>query len=111
MPTTPTKHTTITKAFCYRSGHVGFGTVVPKGAIFLMSVPTIKVRETIEVQCRLSKTTDDIFIPGVPEADNDDEALNAVKKFIARVQWCLLPNGKRPSDYRAYVQDKTGIAV
>lgn len=91
----PSKSKQTEKAFCYRSGQIHFGREVPRGAIMLMEVPNQKVRDQIEVLARLSRTDDEIFIPGVPEALNDEMALNEVRHFIKVVKWALTPKDKR----------------
>lgn len=95
-------------AFCWRSGKLEYAVNVPDGAMLLMPAPTKALRDKIEVLCRLSKVNSDWYVPGVPEAQNDIEALAAVKRFIACVEYTLLPKEEREkTTWAQYVKDKT----
>lgn len=70
----------ILKAFCWRSGEICISDDVPEGALYLSTGPAILLAQTIDANSRHSY--DDRFIvPGVHEAEDDEEALDAVFEF------------------------------
>jgi len=69
-------------AFCYRSGQIHFGRKVPDGAIAMASGPARKVRDFF---CGVSRHAYDgktLLVPGIPEAEGDDEAESALRRFV-----------------------------
>lgn len=98
---------TTTYFYCYASGLAKFGKKVPDGAIEI-DRQTAKQREaekarlkkidpilrpmtwkeSLMVKCRLSYDGKKILIPGVPEAENQKEGLDALLKFKA---WAVKP--------------------
>jgi hypothetical protein len=74
------------KAYCFQSGHIAFGARVPEGALLIAKAPPKVLRPIIEALARLSRTDNKtMFVPGVPEADNDTKRLNALSEFCRRV--------------------------
>lgn len=93
--------------YCYANGVAKFGKKVPDGAIEI-DRQTAKQREaekarmkkidpilrplswkeSLMVKCRLSYDGKTALIPGIPEAENQREALNALTKFKA---WAVKP--------------------
>lgn len=70
------------KAFCYRSGEIEFGGIVPEGALEIArSRSSRKLRKIIEINARHAKTGSILLVPGVPEAESDDDALEACLRF------------------------------
>lgn len=77
------------KAYCWASGEVGFGNQVPEGAIFFAEGEGETFKERIQVLCRLAyptykngvKQRPVWLVPGIPEAENEKEALEALYKF------------------------------
>lgn len=76
-------------AYCYRSGQIGFTTAKPPaGTIVLVKGDPKKVRARVMVCSRESYPTkrggkDTVqLVPGVPEAEDEMAALDAVEKFI-----------------------------
>jgi hypothetical protein len=68
------------RAFCYRSGEIEFGTKIPGGAMPLgVSRRSTKLREIVGVLARRAYDGQTLLVPGVPEADDDDMALDAVR--------------------------------
>lgn len=73
-----------TIAYCWRNGELGFTDgPLPEGALILDKGTGKEWRERIEIMCRLSYDGHTWLVPGIPEADDDIEALVAVRKFIA----------------------------
>lgn len=98
MPTTKTKaEPGMIFAYCWRSGHLEFGTKLPSGAlpIHKFKQSDTKTREQIEVLCRLSYDGKSHLVPGIPEAADDENAEKAFNFFREWLQWCLLPKERR----------------
>ena len=55
-------------AFCYASGHIGFGPEVPPEALPLAEGPKKPLMDFISGVARHSRTSDDLFVPGLPSA-------------------------------------------
>ncbi|MBL4800892.1 MAG: host nuclease inhibitor protein [Emcibacter sp.] len=64
-------------AYVWRTGLIEFGRYIPKGALPLWSGR----KSIIEVIARHSRHNNDLFVPGVPEAENDVEAMEAMLAF------------------------------
>ncbi|HBC0987591.1 TPA: host nuclease inhibitor protein [Escherichia coli] len=74
-------------AFAWASGLINFGYKLPFGALpIAVSENEQELRETIEVLARHSRTTDDLLVPGIPEAPNQDEGREALERFARLVQ-------------------------
>jgi len=71
------------KAYCYRSGKVEFGEIVPEGALFIAEGNTEVLRAEIEVSARHGYEEGVLLVPGVPEADSEEEAFQAFLKWRA----------------------------
>jgi hypothetical protein len=69
------------KAFCYRSGLLEMATEVPAGALELAEAPEDIMIDAILGSARLSRTTDQWLVPGVPEANTDEAALDAAISY------------------------------
>lgn len=68
-------------AYAWASGLIEFGAKVPEGALPIISGEGVRVRELIDVWARHSRTTDQLLVPGVPEAASQHEGCNALMKF------------------------------
>lgn len=80
--------TEMLKAYCYRSGQIEFGQKTPRGAIVIAEGPAQLVRETVEVSARHAYDGVTLLVTGIPEAENGDEALEAL---LAYTTWCFGP--------------------
>jgi hypothetical protein len=85
------------KVICWRSGLVELADFAPEGAIELGEVRTKAQRDKLDVICRHARTGDDRFIPGVPEADDDDAAMDAVIEFMQQMKKRKIPTGFIPA--------------
>ena len=86
----------MTLAYCYRNGVLGFtDSACPDGALPVAKGNGKKWRQQVEVLCRLAYDGVRLLVPGVPEAENDTDALNAVYRFQAALEWALLPKKTR----------------
>lgn len=72
-------------AWCWRSGLIEIGDRVPAGAIGLVRGPARQLRETLEVMARHGQgaSAGKLLVPGVPEAETDEAASDAVEAFLA----------------------------
>jgi hypothetical protein len=81
-------------AYCYRSGHIGFADhVIPEGALPIKAHDDAKkLKEVIHVCARWSYPTirggkdSKPLVPGIPEANNENEAYEALKQFTTEVE-------------------------
>lgn len=95
--------------YCYASGEAHFGGSVPKGAIIIDRLtkeaaaiernrmaleeklyeqdpvknpyPKQGWRQSLEAKFRLAYDNETLLVPGIPEAENQEEALEALQKF------------------------------
>ena len=103
-----------TIAYCWRSGKLEFtDNSLPSGALIISKGRGLKWRQKVEVLCRLAYDGITYLVPGVPEAENDEEALQAVYRFRAAVEWTLLPKKEKEriawADYIALKRGKLGL--
>lgn len=54
-----------------------------------------KMKGQIEVQARLSRTSKDIYVPGMPEALDNDMALLELYYFVEVIRWRMAPKKTR----------------
>ena len=71
-------------AYCFANGVIKFASKeagFPDGALPLGSGPSGGLRRKVEALARLTYDNVTLLVPGVPEAKNQDEALDAVIFF------------------------------
>ncbi|WP_273792397.1 host nuclease inhibitor protein [Brucella anthropi] len=68
-------------AYCWRGGDIQISRRLPKGALKLGSAHGILLKKAVSVCARHSYDGHTLLVPGIPEADNDTEALEAVARF------------------------------
>ncbi|HHX9843973.1 TPA: host nuclease inhibitor protein [Salmonella enterica subsp. enterica] len=69
-------------AFAWASGLINYGYKLPFGALpIAASSNEQELYETVEVLARHSRTSDDLLVPGIPEAANQDEGRLALERF------------------------------
>ena len=70
-------------AYCFRNGVIEFSYELPEGAIEIaQSCDEEKLKAFINVRARHGYNEGELLIPGVPEAQSDDQAILALAKFI-----------------------------
>lgn len=69
------------KAFCDRRGVIKFGRSVPDGQLLVASAPAKFLRDEITASARHAYDGKTLLVPGVPEAETEDEALDALIRF------------------------------
>lgn len=79
-----------TLAYVWASGLLGFTDgPCPEGALPITRGTGGAWKKKIEVLCRLSRDgSGQYFVPGIPEAINQNAALDALKRFIGWLQEC-----------------------
>ena len=70
------------KAFCFRSGEIYFGPVTPKSAIVIASGAPQMLRDKVRLAARRAYDGHTLLVPGVPEAFSDEDAVEALRKFL-----------------------------
>jgi hypothetical protein len=79
-------------AYCFASGQIGFGDGLPAGALpIARGEPSILV-EFIKGVARRGHAGETLFVPGIPEATNDDEGLECLERFTKSISE-MLPDG------------------
>ncbi|PQH22682.1 host nuclease inhibitor protein [Raoultella ornithinolytica] len=72
-------------AYAWASGLIEFGETFPDGALPIITGEEKRVREIIEVRARHSRKNEQMLVPGVPEADNQHDACDALIRFTESV--------------------------
>jgi hypothetical protein len=67
--------------FCFSSGEMFIGQTVPDGAISFAKGPP-KALETIQTLGRLAYNGKTWFVPGIPEANSQEQAGDALEAFL-----------------------------
>jgi hypothetical protein len=76
-----------TFAVCYASGHIKFEGSVPRGTLVVATCDdSKKLEEFISGVSRHGYKLGELFVPGVPEADDDMIRLEALKTFCERIK-------------------------
>ncbi len=73
------------KAFVWRSGQVKVGDVVPDGAIEIAEGDDYALRTAIMAVSTRAYDERSYMVPGIPEAEDDDAAMEALLAFQAEV--------------------------
>jgi hypothetical protein len=71
------------KAFCWRTGKIEFGDRTPRGALTLLDGPEVDVRSSVIASARHAYDGHTLLVPGVPEAEDEVEAVDAVARFCS----------------------------
>jgi hypothetical protein len=69
-------------SYCYRSGQIRFGRKVPEGAIQIAQGPAKPLRELIRNVARHAYDGTTLLVPGIPEAETEQEAEAALRRFL-----------------------------
>ncbi|GBQ96736.1 hypothetical protein AA23498_2720 [Acetobacter nitrogenifigens DSM 23921 = NBRC 105050] len=78
------------RAYCFRSGHIEFGSTNPEGTLPIgRSRSEKKLREIVEVNARRAYDGKTLLVPGIPEADTEEAALAAWRRFRDLVEMRL----------------------
>lgn len=74
------------EAYCWRGGIIEIGVKTPRGALRLAAAPKATLKRALSPLARLAYDGTTLLVPGVPEAETDDAALEAVRAFVPRLQ-------------------------
>ncbi|MFA6966098.1 host nuclease inhibitor protein [Bosea sp. (in: a-proteobacteria)] len=66
---------------CWRSGEVEVVSRAPAGSVTLMRGPRKRLEKLLSACARHAYDGRTFLVPGVPEADTDQQALDAVERF------------------------------
>jgi len=81
------------------SGWIGFGGKVPESALTIAyHQDTARLRRVVEVVARHAKPEKGLLVPGMPEAEDADQALDAFLEFRRMVHQRLRPDAGRPTE-------------
>lgn len=75
-------------AWAWRTGLIEFGEVYPEGSLPIITGEEHVVRELIETHSRQSYSGEPL-VPGVPEAVDGHEAIEALNRFMVRLDAAL----------------------
>ncbi|QBH95747.1 host nuclease inhibitor protein [Limnobaculum zhutongyuii] len=73
-------------AYCFASGVIEFGQRLPNGALPIISGKARNVRDLIGVHARHAYDGQTLLVPGIPEAIDQHEGLDALQAFINRIK-------------------------
>lgn len=71
--------------YCDRSGVISLGKYTPSGMLPLGKGCGMALTEAVERVARKAKGSDKWLVPGIPEAETDEEALEAAVRFHALI--------------------------
>lgn len=74
-----------TYAHCDRNGVISFSEKKDEDGLICLGGGRTMFRDNVIVHARHSKTSDTLLVPGVPEAANVDDALEATRLFSDRL--------------------------
>lgn len=79
------------RAYCYASGLIEFGARLPDGALPIARGRDKPLREFINGVARHAYDGETLLVPGIPEATDQDAALDALFAFL---DWIVTHNPK-----------------
>jgi hypothetical protein len=72
-------------AYCWRNGRIEFGRTMPEGAIEVARGGAKPLRDIVDVLARHGYERGVLLVPGVPEAEDDNAAVDALARWQL---WC-----------------------
>lgn len=81
-------------AYCFASGQIEIGAEAPEGAIAFAKGPKDALARLVEATARHAYDGKTMLVPGVPEAANQMDAIDALIRFV---EW--LRQGDREKSY------------
>lgn len=69
-------------AYCWATGRIDFGKVVPEGAIEMARGTSRRVRREIARTARLAYDGKTLLVPGIPEAESSNAAVDALGRHL-----------------------------
>jgi len=80
-------------AWAWRSGVIEFGQAEPAGAIAIGKASSTRLREAVSAVARHAYDGTTLLVPGIPEATDSNDALNALVAFTRQVNRRLRRHG------------------
>lgn len=80
---------------CWRSGQVEVRSSEPEGGISLMRGSARRLKTLLEACARHAYDGKTLLVPGIPEADDDDAAYDAMVAFAAFLKKRVRPRSGR----------------
>lgn len=68
-------------AYCYAGGEIAFGAEVPPGALAIAKGREDALRDLMSATARHAYDGETLLVPGVPEAGNQSEGINALIRW------------------------------
>lgn len=97
------------KAYAYRSGVIGFDRNVPEIAIEIAEGTPKELRNTIGLLARHGYEKGVLLVPGIPEAETDAEAGDALERFIRFVRRDLGRCKMTPAEFNERYPEGTRV--
>ena len=95
-------------AYCWKSGQIGFGRIVPDGCIAILTDTSMaRLKAEIEVTAR-HDYSGGLLVPGLPEAETNEERFRALGAYM---DWLVKRRDRRTAARPAVVATGTGAAV
>jgi hypothetical protein len=79
------KERAMTIAYCYQSGEIGFAESLPTGVLPIAKGPDKALRDFIGGVSRHAYDGETLLVPGIPEAEDESKALDALLAFSTRI--------------------------
>jgi hypothetical protein len=80
-------------AYCWRTGRIDFGQKTPRTAIGICKGEEQAVRDLMTATARHAYDGKTLLVPGVPEADDGDAAVDALIRWCDWLKSCRRPEG------------------
>lgn len=77
-------------AYAWQSGLIEFGCRCPQGALAIASWDEPRLKEVVSTLARHAYDGKTPLVPGVPEAEDGDQKVDALLEFAERVREALL---------------------
>lgn len=72
-------------AFVHRNGVIGFAQRQPRNALRIATAPLRRLRSIVEVVARHAYDGKTLLVPGIPEAETEQQAFAAAHRFREQV--------------------------
>lgn len=82
-------------AYAWATGRIDFGRRMPVGALIIAKAPAKPLRKAVTGYARLAYDGKTWLVPGVPEADTQNDGIDALLAFCRGVEKRLVENGVR----------------
>jgi hypothetical protein len=85
-------------AYCWATGLIGFGEKLPNGALPIARGKGKKFKAWVQVKARLAYDNKTYLVPGIPEAEDDREGIDAL------IKWCGWLNACQTKQQNEFVE-------